>query len=385
MFRIVPKNTNLDFVGKAKFVSTISLLVVLGSIVLTLVVGPRWGIDFLGGTDIILKFEENVTTDEVRTAANTIFKDAGVQKFGEEDVHEFKIQTLEISVVNSQTIDEIKEKLKNIGEVSRIHWNAQQPDRMNVAFKKGEVDKSAILSSIESLGLENVSVDKEGVDEAIRYIVRFEDLGSKTKKGFAAAMGSKFNPETGLQRLKTVGPRVGAQLRNAGMFSIIVALFLILIYIAFRFDIRYATGAVAALGHDVIISIGIFILVGTEFNLTIIAALLTIVGYSLNDTIVVFDRVRENLTETGEDNVPGVVNQSINETLSRTLMTSFTTLLAVGAIWLWSGDLIKDFAFALIIGVAVGTYSSVFVASPVMLAVDKFVRLRKASKQVEVA
>ena len=149
-------------------------------------------------------------------------------------------------------------------------------------------------------------------------------------------MGEKFDPVTGLERLETVGPRVGEQLRNSGVLSLIVALLLILIYIAFRFDVRYAPGAVVALVHDVIISVGIFTVIEMEVSLPIIAALLTIVGYSLNDTIVVFDRIRENLTAIGDDDVPGVVNQSINETLSRTLMTSLTTLLAVGPSTCWA-------------------------------------------------
>ncbi len=382
MFRIVPKNTDIDFVGKAKIVATISLLVVIGSIALYFTKGPSWGIDFVGGTDIILKFEKDVTDVEVRDAALRVFKDAGVQKFGEAGSREYKIQTKEISVVNEQSVDKIKGKLKTLSDVRRILWQAEQPDKMTVVFKDRDIDTDKIKSSVETLGLENVVVTTEGVDESKRYIVRFEGLGSRTKKGFAAVMGPAFNADTGLVRLKTVGPTVGKQLRQAGAYSLIVALFLILIYIAFRFDIRYATGAVAALGHDVAISIGVFILVGTEFNLSIIAALLTIVGYSLNDTIVVFDRIRENFTEEGEEDVPKVVNASINETLSRTLMTSITTLLAVGAIYLWSGDLIQDFAFALIVGVGVGTYSSVFVASPVMLAVDNFLRVRKASRQV---
>ncbi len=382
MLRIAPKNTKINFVGSAKIVAMISLLFVILSLILFFTKGPNWGIDFLGGTDIILKFEKDVTDVEVRDAALTVFKDPTVQKFGESDVREYKIQTKEISVVNEQSVDGIKDKLKSLSEVNRILWQSEQPDKMTVAFKDTQIEKEKIVNAIQSLGLENVEVSTEGVDETKRYVVRFEGLGSRTKKGFAKAMGDKFNTETGLIRLKTVGPTVGAQLREAGALSLLVALFLILIYIAFRFDIRYAAGAVAALGHDIVISIGIFILLGTEFNLAIIAALLTIVGYSLNDTIVVFDRIRENMTEEGEDDVPGVVNTSINETLSRTLMTSLTTLLAVGAIFLWSGDLIQDFALALIVGVLVGTYSSVFVASPVMLAVDKFLRVRKASRQV---
>ena len=157
---------------------------------------------------------------------------------------------------------------------------------------------------------------------------------------------------------------------------------MILIYIAFRFDVRYAPGAVLALAHDVAITVGVFTVIQMEISLPIIAALLTIVGYSLNDTIVIFDRIRESLAEQGDSDVVGTVNQSINRTLSRTTMTSLTTLLAVCAIYFFGGGLIKDFAFSLIIGIVVGTYSSIFIASPVMVFMDRYIRTRKASQRV---
>ncbi len=201
-------------------------------------------------------------------------------------------------------------------------------------------------------------------------------------ESFAKEFGAAFDPGSGLERMETVGARVGEQFRNAGILSILVALLFILIYIAFRFDVRYAPGAVAALAHDVIIAVGFFTVTGIEVSLPIIAALLTIVGYSLNDTIVVFDRIRENLESATDEPIDRVVNRSINETLSRTIITSLTTLLAVTAIAVLGGGLIQDFAIALIVGVVIGTYSSVFVASPIMLRMDNFLKARREADEI---
>jgi len=170
-----------------------------------------------------------------------------------------------------------------------------------------------------------------------------------------------------LRRIESVGPKIGKELQSDAILAIILALSMILIYIGFRFDFYYAIGSVTALMHDVLITLGIFSLLSYEINLSIIAAFLTIVGYSLNDTIVVFDRIRENIPKNLKKNLQEVINISLNETLSRTVITSLTTLMVVFVLFLWGGEVIKFFAFALIVGVLVGTYSSMFVASPVML------------------
>ncbi len=181
-----------------------------------------------------------------------------------------------------------------------------------------------------------------------------------------------------VRRVEMVGPKVGSDLRQKGLLSILYAMIGILIYITWRFEFRYAVGAVAALFHDVIITVGIFSLLGKEFTLPIVAALLTIIGYSLNDTIVVFDRIRENRRANIRGDLALTVNSSINQTLSRTLLTAGTTLLVVGALFFLGGAVIHDFAFALIVGIVVGTYSSIFIASPVILLWE---RVRPAKKK----
>jgi preprotein translocase SecF subunit len=175
------------------------------------------------------------------------------------------------------------------------------------------------------------------------------------------------DPGTFLLSIENVGPKVGAELSGKAIMAIISALALILVYISIRFEFKFALGAIAALAHDILITLGIFSLLGLEISLPIIAAFLTIVGYSLNDTIVIFDRIRENVKINRKESYTKVVNQSINNSLSRTIITSLTTFLVVLILWLIGGEVIHNFAFAMIIGVIVGTYSSIYIASPIVV------------------
>ena len=175
----------------------------------------------------------------------------------------------------------------------------------------------------------------------------------------------------GIPQVETVGSKMGKQLRDNGIQAVLWSLLLMLVYIAFRFDFRYAPGAVVALAHDVIITTGIFALTWQDFSLTVIAALLTIAGYSVNDTIVIYDRIRENVARLRDRKFDQVVNTSINETLSRTLLTSLTTLFTCVSIWVVGTGVLRTFAFALTLGVLVGTYSTIFIASPLVVKLNE--------------
>jgi len=194
-------------------------------------------------------------------------------------------------------------------------------------------------------------------------------------KAMTAAYADAYK---GIDRLESVGSAVGKQMRNQGALAVLYALLAILLYISFRFDLRYSPGAVLALVHDVSITLGIFSLTGMEFNLPIIAALLAIVGYSLNDTIVVYDRIRESIDMGLGKTLVENINISISDCLSRTVLTSVTTFVAVLSIYLFGGGIIQNFAFAMLIGVVVGTYSSMYIASPVVLAMDSYLSQRRA-------
>jgi preprotein translocase subunit SecF len=189
---------------------------------------------------------------------------------------------------------------------------------------------------------------------------KLEEIGSKVKNSLIG----KFQADDILvERVEMVGPKVGKDLREKAILSIIYAIIGIVIYISWRFELQYAIAAIIALVHDVLVTMGAFSLADKEFTLVIVAAFLTIIGYSLNDTIVVFDRIRENMRRKGKTSFADVINMSINQTLSRTILTSGTTLLVVVALFFRGGEIIHDFSFALIVGVVVGTYSSIFIAS----------------------
>jgi preprotein translocase subunit SecF len=211
------------------------------------------------------------------------------------------------------------------------------------------------------LRISQSSEDLEGLSEKIR-----EDLEQKFGKG---------NLE--IRRVEMVGPKVGKDLQRKGIWAIIYALGGILIYIAWRFEFKFAIGAILALVHDVTITVGAFSLTNREVSLAIIAAILTIIGYSLNDTIVVYDRIRENLRKRRKEVHQEVINKAINETLSRTTLTSLTTLFVVIALFVLGGGIINDFAFALLVGITIGTYSSIFIASPILIYWRKWLPDRK--------
>lgn len=384
MFQIINPDTKFDFIAKQKGFLIMSGFLLVASIAAAVTIGPNYGIDFKGGSDIILQFQETVALKDVTAAAEN---EAGlatpvVQRYGAPEEHRFMVQTQSVSVMDEEKSEAVRGQLVGLGSIEDYEWSIEQPNRAEVTYG-ASVSPAKIKSTIETVpGVEKVKVKSVGLEDAHRYEIRYEDLQVQIVEGFAEAFPDAFNPSTGLERLETVGAQVGEQFRNAGIYSIIIALFFILIYIAFRFDIRYAPGAVAALTHDVIIAAGFFVVTQMEISLPIVAALLTIVGYSLNDTIVVFDRIRENFELAGDEETEEIVNRSLNETMSRTLITSLTTLLAVVAIAVLGGGLIQNFAIALIVGVIIGTYSSVFVASPIMLRMDAFLEAQRETKEM---
>lgn len=227
-----------------------------------------------------------------------------------------------------------------------------------------------IKKALETMDLSGMSVQQFG-DDANEFLVRaqtssteLQGLGHKIKGVLEASYGVG---KVEIRRVEMVGPQVGKDLREKGFKAVLFAIIAILIYITLRFEFRFAVGAVIALVHDVSITLGAFSLTGREIDLPIIAAFLAIIGYSLNDTIIVYDRIRENMGRYHKETFPVIVNRSINETLSRTILTSGTTLLVVLALFIFGGGVIHNFAFALLIGVLIGTYSSIFVASPLLI------------------
>jgi len=235
-----------------------------------------------------------------------------------------------------------------------------------IKFEK-PVELSQLRNTLSDYGFKGAEIVEFGSPDEILIKTQFTGSSSEISEKLTLALGKTFR----LRRVESVGPKIGKELQSDALKAIGLALLLILIYITFRFDRYYALGSVMALIHDVTITLGVFSLLDYEINLSIIAAFLTIVGYSLNDTIVVFDRIRENIPKFMKKTLNDVVNISLNETLNRTVITSLTTMTVVVILFIWGGKVINLFAFALIVGIFIGTYSSLFVASPVMAYFEK--------------
>ena len=283
---------NIDFIARRRYAYFLSAgLLVVGIVSLIVRGGPNYGIDFKGGTSVVVRFEEEISTTQLRDAL-------AAMGMGTSEIQTFGTQNEYLIYVEQQRGASATETARRVEE--------------------------AISQSVSDNAYEIRSID-------------------------------------------TIGPKIGEELRKATILAVLIALLLILIYIGWRFELVFAVGAIAALFHDVLITLGIFGLLNYEISLKEIAAFLTIVGYSLNDTIVVYDRIRENLKVLRSEDLMTIMNKSINQCLSRTVVTSLTTFVVVFILYLFGGEVIKGFAFAMLVGVIVGTYSSVFVASPVVL------------------
>lgn len=227
---------------------------------------------------------------------------------------------------------------------------------------QAEADIGALRSDLGALGLGEVSIQKFGTDKDVLIRVQRQEGDEKAQVAALEKITNTLGSDFEVRRTEFVGPTVGAELREKGMLAVFCALLAIMIYIWFRFEWQFSVAAIIALTHDILSTIGLFALTSFEFNLATVAAILTIAGYSINDTVVVFDRVRENLRRYKSQDQKEILNISLNETLSRTVMTSVTTALALIAIIIFGGAVLRDFAIALLWGVTIGTYSSIFVA-----------------------
>ena len=238
---------------------------------------------------------------------------------------------------------------------------------IEIRLENKDFKVSNIRDSLRKINLGDVNVKNFGEDSD--FLIKIEEKLNNNEAlitKIKTTLNQDLNEEVNYRRVESVGPKVSAELLKSGVISIGLALLMMLFYIWFRFEWQFSLGSIIALFHDVIITVGIFSLLSIEINLSIVAAVLTIVGYSMNDTVVIYDRIRENLSKYNKLDVDQISNLSVNETLSRTLITSVTTLLALFSIFILGGEILKGFSFAMILGVIIGTYSSIFVASPVL-------------------
>ena len=286
------RETNIDFLGRRRIAIGISgLLIMIGALSLVIKGGPSYGIDFLGGTEVHVQFQQPLKVADLRDA-------------------------------------------------------------------------------LSAIGYGNAELKQFGGPQDFIIRVQEQETGTKVSDSILASIKKAFpNNPPELQSVDSVGPKIGQELRDAAIWAVLISMGLILLYVSMRFEFIFAVGAVVALFHDVMITLGFFSLLDLEISLAVIAAFLTLVGYSLNDTIVVFDRVRENLKISRRESRPIelLINHSINQTLSRTILTSGTTLIVVLVLYLFGGEVIHSFAFCMLVGIIVGTYSSIFIAAPVVV------------------
>ena len=235
-----------------------------------------------------------------------------------------------------------------------------------IELRSSNTEVASIRNILKNLDLGDVNVKKFGKDGD--FLIKVEQKGDNNNliPKIKNSLSNNLNSEVNFRRVENVGPKVSAELLQSGVIAISLSLAAMLFYIWVRFEWQFSIGSIIALFHDVIITLGIFSLLSLEINLSIIAAVLTIVGYSMNDTVVIYDRIRENLGKFHKLNISDIANLSINETLARTIITSITTLLALFSIFILGGEILRGFSFAMILGVIIGTYSSIFVASPIL-------------------
>ena len=279
--------------------------------------------------------------------------------------------------INFLKVKNIATILSILAIISSLFFLVYKNLNFGIDFKGGtliEIKKDENLSIAEirnqlsELNIGDIQIQTFGSDDII--LIRIENstnLDANADMNSIELIRSSLGNDVIIQRTEIVGPKVSSELIQKGIIAIIIAVFLMLFYIWIRFEWQFSIGAVTALIHDVMITMGIFSFLQIEFNLSIIAALLTIIGYSMNDTVVVYDRIRENLRKYKQMNIFDLINQSLNETMSRTLLTSVTTLLALFSLYFLGGEVLKGFTLAMIIGVFIGTYSSVFIASQIIL------------------
>jgi preprotein translocase subunit SecF len=380
------RDTNIDFMKYRKYFVFVSLAFIALSVLEVFVQrNLNLGIDFAGGTQVTVKFKQQPEIDELRSLMSKAgVEDPMIQQFGTDDANEALIKT---STVPGQ--EEGNQSL--VLQALDAQYNSDAANNFDLNQRGGDaladllfgLDPDEIRLQDEEVARNHYVEVAQGVLEIRRQEGILDSWDSisalpvVSAEVLAALQGNTYTGDFAVLGVESVGPQIGSELRSRGIWAVFWSLIGMLCYITIRFELRYGVGALVALTHDVLVVLGFFTLFHFEFNLTTIAGFLTLVGYSVNDTVVVFDRVRENLRRSRRESLVTTVNKSLNQTLSRTLLTSGTTLLTVGSLVFLGGDVLRGAAFILTIGVVVGTYSSIYVASPFAILWERLVTLRR--------
>lgn len=393
-----------DFMRLAwRFWIPLSFVLLTTSIVLMFVPGPNYGTDFRGGTEIEVAFKLPIGQGRIREAvvAGGQFSEPDVVKVNAEpspDRH-FLIRVQEVSAINDGLKEEVRKAF-----CYTIDGSAPGGDEVacpaaaratEVKFSQGgdkitlrydaEPDMKKLgeqLGKVPALVLRKGSAPQLISARDHRVELQLQSRGDQLLDALTKELGAEMVPDHAL-RVEWVGPKAGKQLRDSARNAVALAILAIMVYLAFRFDLRFAPGVVIACLHDASVVLGVFIVLRKEVTLSTVAAVLTVVGYSMNDTIVIYDRIRENLGKHRNKTFAEIINLSVSETLSRTLLTSGATLLSVLAFFIWGTGVIKDFALAMVIGIVAGTYSSIYVAAPFTEWIDRKMNARTGKSLIK--
>jgi preprotein translocase subunit SecF len=331
--------------------------------------GPNYGIDFKGGTEVQLQFSAGTSAEQVRSALASIGYDAEVVSV-EGKAGQYLIRVNQVTSLPPEKVEAIKKAVNWQIAGVKVEELKVSPGGDKIALRMvGPVEPQAIEEALRAAGAQVREANAFGSSDQNRYEVQLVGVADEMLKGLKAKLGEAAPDEP--LRVEWVGPKTGRQLRDAAVKSLLWAVLFIMGYVALRFDLRFAPGGIIALVHDTLITVLVFVLMRREVNLSTIAALLTILGYSINDTIVIYDRIRENMTRMREASMRELINVSTTQTLSRTILTSTVTLLSVVPFLVWGTPVIKDFALALTIGMVVGSYSTIYIAAPFTEWMDK--------------
>lgn len=383
-FELVPSGTSIEFIKyrwryiaisvfavALTFLSMAYSYVTTGSIL-------NFGIDFAGGSQIRLALdpEQDPGIEAVREELERLGYQGSSAVVVPDEEHEVLVRVKEVLSIDEASIERCRQAVESVpalaGDGTAKLLNFNHPDGGSKLFFKydAEPEYKTIELKVNEAGCEGSADRGFGAKEG-EFAVDFSliGVGAKLREQFDSAFGA--GTVTEIVRSETVGAKVGGQLKEDGAKALLYAVGFIFLYVMVRFDLRFAPGGIVALLHDAVLMVGAFSITGREFNLQTIAAVLTIIGYSINDTIVVFDRIRERVALNRDASLADTTNLALNDTLSRTLLTSGTTLIVVLSTYLMGSGAIKDFAFALLIGIVVGSYSSLYVATPVFLWVNK--------------
>src|SRR5256885_8853003 len=378
-FDLIKPGTTHDFV-KYRRVAVVVSLIVNTLVLLGVAVWPRlnYGVDFAGGTEMQVHFKKPVDPGEIRDLISHLgFGEPTVQAYGNERDNQFLIRVERIALLTPDKAKQIEDSVKQaLPGLQSFRFDPEVGDKLDFFFKQ-PVDENVLKSAVEKLGTPVKEVRKlvarEGQEQEYTVITQ----GTADKIG--SALREKYGQDqVEVVRTDYVGPQVGKQLRVDGILAVVYAIGMILVYVGFRFDFRFSPGVVIALVHDAIITLGFFVVSRHEFNLTSVTVILTVVGYSVNDTIVIYDRIRENAKRHKGMGLRDLINLSINEMLGRTILTSGATALSLLGLIVYGVGTIQDFALAMLVGIISGTYSTWYIASPMTIWLEEHMSERKA-------